>query len=235
MMMALLVIQLRDGKLLIDQITGGSGGAAPTRTVNAIEEKQDDILDGTATFTGVVGVNGIIGGGVSIFANKTPPQEMCHTWNINGKLDVFYGGALGVDGHLMLPFDAEITGFSCSIHSMGDQSAHLVVDIFERADIIGSTDFSCFDNKIILEDDVDPNGMWASYINITTGAVDYTDAIATNAGGVRDRKTASSVFPEWQSGRLSIAAGNKYLMKIISGPVGAENFSLTLFFRRTEL
>jgi hypothetical protein len=235
---------------LYDRIVGtttadGVTPAAPTQDLNDVKQALVDLIDGSSTtiddvdkkVADIIDGTNTSGGYISLLPNKTAPQEMSHTWNVNGRLDSIYGENDAIDGYFHAPFACEITGFSCFIEDTGDDSADINIDIKRRSSLANGSGESVFvlTNHIKLANDVTNQGMNVNYINGTTGVVDYTAATGGTSGGVTMNKHSGAAYPQWVEASMAISTTRPYYINIDSGPVGAGNLSVTLFFRRTGL
>jgi len=180
-------------------ITGGVGAAAPTNTLAAIDTDIAEIIDGTQA---IVPVTNITSGTTSVISNKTPPQEMCFTWNLNGDIEKstnYYN----FDGFRTFPFDCEITGLSVSCNGELDLggTGYLEIDLYSRPTV--ATDLShesLWSTKCKLDGiagSLHP-AMYVSYLNEATGVMEVTNAEGNAGVGVNsDRHNVDCVYPVW--------------------------------------
>jgi len=224
---------------LYDRIVGtdtdaGTTPAAPTQDLNAVKQALVDLIDGSSTtiddvdkkVADIIDGTNTSGGYISLLPNKTPPQEMSHTWNLNGRLveNKIY---MNVDGWMCLPFDCEVTGFSASMGESGSSGATEFYITYATT-VAGMASYSLFStNGKFIGDGGAGTVMYSNHVVAATGVA--------QASAVNSEKTGTDVLPVLGSTATAITKGMSLDLTVVDSALGAEDLAVTLFFRRRTL
>lgn len=220
---------------------------AAIAAVTAAHIAADDVVNDARIAGDNAVENSITTGVTNLIGNKTPPQEMSHTWNLNGRVPLKEFDS--IDGNWTAPFDCEVTGFAVSALYAGGSSQYIEISL-RCLPLIGSdsgtemfsTNCKLYGSTNILSS-YNPS-LHVSYLNEATGVVEVSNAEGNAGVGVNSAKeNSSSVYPVWDSDwGSSVSMDNITRGAVIwcdvdftnsnNSSTFDSNIAVTLFFRR---